>query len=235
MRKFLAFAVAAACCCGASGVFAADMALPPPPVAAPTIWTGCYIGGNVGGGWNAISGFDPTNMVPVGNANGSGFIGGGQVGCDYQFNAFVVGIEGMFEGSSIKGSAPGLELPGTFMNSASIPWLATVTGRAGFAVMPTALIYAKGGGAFVKDSIVSTTIATGAAFDSSNYIADGWTVGGGLEYMFLPHWSVFVEYDYMNLGTTTRSFTLTAPPPPTLPFNITQSVQAVVAGVNFRY
>ena len=217
-------------------MFAADMGLQPPGfVTAPATWTGCYIGGNIGGGWNLISGFDPTNMVPAGNANGYGVVGGGQVGCDYQISSFVVGIEGMFEGFSVKGSSPGLELPGTFMDSASIPWLATLTGRIGFVAMPSALIYAKGGGAWVKDSITSTTIATGIPFDSSNYIASGWTLGGGFEYKFLPHWSAFVEYDYMDLGTTTRPFSLTAPPPPTLPFNITQNVQAVVVGVNFRY
>ena len=28
----------------------------------------------------------------------------------------------------------------------------------------------------------------------------GWTVGGGLEWMFAPGWSVFGEYNYMDFG-----------------------------------
>ncbi|MGB8679857.1 MAG: hypothetical protein WCD59_19470, partial [Pseudolabrys sp.] len=30
----------------------------------------------------------------------------------------------------------------------------------------------------------------------------GWTVGGGAEWQFLPHWSVFLEYDYLASNET---------------------------------
>ncbi len=244
MRNLFKLLLGTACCCVASGAMAADIALPPTPspqfaLPPPPTWTGCYIGGNIGGGWNTISGFDPTNMVSVGNGNGSGFVGGGQVGCDYQYNSIVVGIAGMFDGSTVSGTGPNLEIPGV-TNKSVIPWLATLTGRIGFVAMPSTLLYAKGGAAWAQDNINTTNISSPllavGPVSASSYAASGWTVGGGLEYVFAPHWSVFVEYDYMDFGTSTRIF-IDSPAAGggSGPFNITQQVQIAIVGVNFRY
>src|SRR5215212_8309438 len=92
---------------------AADIPMKAPvraPVMAPVSnWTGCYIGGNVGGGWTRdrvtwsglredVTAFaaGAATVVPAaanGDINTTGFIGGGQVGCNYQFNTFVIGAE----------------------------------------------------------------------------------------------------------------------------------------------
>src|SRR3954468_4153832 len=92
---------------------AADIPMKAPvraPVVAPVSnWTGCYIGGNVGGGWarnrvtwggivEAPTAFatDAATVIPAAaNADFSatGFVGGGQIGCNYQFNSFVIGAE----------------------------------------------------------------------------------------------------------------------------------------------
>jgi outer membrane immunogenic protein len=216
-----------------AGASAADLPRPAPaPVytkAPPPAWTwtGCYGGGNIGGGWTNLSFSDPTFGLDEGSANGSGVVGGGQVGCDYQVNSFVFGIQAMFDGTGIKGS--GQQPTGLFANSSTIPWLATLTGRVGFTVLPSTLVYAKGGGAWVRDEITQTTVATGAPLSASNYTASGWTAGGGLEHMFLPHWSVFVEYDYLGFGTKTSTFTGLGP------INTTQNVQMGLVGLNFRF
>src|ERR1700694_3861660 len=91
---------------------AADMAprytkAPPPAPIAIYTWTGCYIGGNVGGAWHNVNQNGPrtiagtvfTPPLDFGSANSDGdFIGGGQIGCDYQFAGnWVVGIQGMFD------------------------------------------------------------------------------------------------------------------------------------------
>jgi opacity protein-like surface antigen len=61
MRRHLklAFAAGVLLALGATGsASAADMAVKARPVVAPitaTPWTGCYIGGNVGGGWTKIN------------------------------------------------------------------------------------------------------------------------------------------------------------------------------------
>ena len=52
-----------------------------PPAPPPITWTGCYIGGNIGGVFG-----DGEDFPFVGFSNGSGFAGGGQIGCDYQFS-----------------------------------------------------------------------------------------------------------------------------------------------------
>src|SRR5579863_10023643 len=101
-------------------VIAADLEPPikaplPPP---PFIWTSCYGGGQAGGGFgqkdlndsaaivSPISGFTSANL------NISGYMLGGQVGCDYQFASnWVAGIEGSATGGNIGGNI-GVATPG---------------------------------------------------------------------------------------------------------------------------
>ncbi len=79
-------------------------------------WTGCYIGGNVGWGFGretvSIPNLGVTTGVPAlagvslpsVTGNTSGVLGGGQVGCNYQFApSWVIGIEGDGEAANIKG------------------------------------------------------------------------------------------------------------------------------------
>jgi outer membrane immunogenic protein len=115
-----------------------------------------------------------------------------------------------------------------------------LTGRIGFVATPSTLLYAKGGAAWAQNNISTTNVSSPLVpvgpVSSSSYTASGWTVGGGLEYAFAPHWSVFAEYDYMDFGTSTRIFNDSpAAGGGSGPFNITQQVQIAIVGVNFRY
>src|SRR5262249_49508476 len=103
----------------ASGLaFAADMPMKaPPPVPAPVpTWTGWYVGGNLGasfghvktdfnaapvtvttidGGTFTSPGFTGTDIL-----HPSGFIGGGQIGYNWQYSPLiVVGLEADFQGA----------------------------------------------------------------------------------------------------------------------------------------
>jgi len=80
-------------------------------------------------------------------------------------------------------------------------WLASVTGRLGYTWGP-GLIYAKGGVAFRDDNGLSANIP-----GVTDRKSTGYTVGGGLEYMFAPAWSAKVEYQYYNFDTTSAAFT----------------------------
>ena len=96
------------------------------------MWTGFYVGLNIGGGWSANSNnnsylpyADTTYRIgstPLGsaspnlfflpgggqtNSNTGGVVGGGQVGYNYQFNQFVIGAEADFQGTSITGGNQG--------------------------------------------------------------------------------------------------------------------------------
>jgi len=218
------------------GAAAAD--LPPAPAYYPKApppawsWTGCYVGGNIGGGWTNTSFFDPVALLNDGTANGAGVVGGGQAGCDYQVSSLVFGVQGLFDGTSIHGN--GQQPSGLVTNKSTIPWLATLTGRIGFTATPSMLVYAKGGGAWVRDNISGTLTGFGPISNSS-YTPSGWTVGGGLEWMFARNWSVFLEYDYLGFGTKTATFNNLVLPPATFPISVTQNVQMAIVGVNFRF
>src|SRR5438876_8537115 len=107
MKKALLGSVALAALAFCGPAWAADMprkAPVAPPAAAPAApvvtWTGCYVGGNIGGGWalkdwaNPSSDFDGGGPGPRGTAALGGFVGGGQIGCDYQFSgSWVIGIQ----------------------------------------------------------------------------------------------------------------------------------------------
>src|SRR5262245_57020374 len=78
----------------------------PPAAPAPLFtWTGCYIGGHLGGGWGEKTVSVPS-LAPGVSVSGdmSGFLGGGQVGCNLQFGSnWVIDIEGDGSGSDIRG------------------------------------------------------------------------------------------------------------------------------------
>ena len=96
--KRLAFALALIVG-AASAALAADLPAPqpvPPPLFAPAIvhnWTGLYVGGNLGVGWNGGSFSDSIGNTLSLSSNGL-FLGGAQVGLNYQFDSgILVGAE----------------------------------------------------------------------------------------------------------------------------------------------
>jgi outer membrane immunogenic protein len=104
MRSFVLGYAALAALLGIGSAQAADLGPKPEPVyKAPAMvppafsWTGCYIGANVGGAWgksNVDIPLYPSNV----DITDTSVIGGGQVGCNYQFaGGFVVGVEGDFD------------------------------------------------------------------------------------------------------------------------------------------
>lgn len=192
---------------------AADMAVKARPMAAPVVvysWTGCYIGANIGGGWartsqDQIRKVDGTIINPPGNfgsSDGSDFIGGGQIGCDYQFAGnWVIGIQGMFDFGNINHEHTLPAFP-AFYSTNTVKNEITLTGRIGYLFAPQLLGYVKGGGAWARtDHSVfgfGPPVFLSESANGNNW--SGWTVGGGLEWMFAPGWSVFGEYNYMDFG-----------------------------------
>src|SRR5262249_37573177 len=132
---------------------AADLGRAPPPTYVPPapppyLWTGCYIGGNVGGAWAHVE----VNVVTTGEnhgGNNGGFAGGGQIGCDYQLNAWVFGIRNMLDATSLSKS---VTFSGAIPGSAdtSTHWFDTLTARAGYLVAPNVLLYVQGGAAWTN-------------------------------------------------------------------------------------
>jgi opacity protein-like surface antigen len=57
----------------------------------------------------------------------------------------------------------------------------------------------------------------------------GYAVGGGWEYKFAPNWSAFVEYNYMDFGTSSGTTTNG------VNVNLKRDMQTVLVGVNWRF
>jgi outer membrane immunogenic protein len=203
---------------GASVANAADMAVkapPPAPVAAPS-WAGWYIGVNVGGAGQRSYFFDPdiqNGVATPGTRNGSSFIGGGQIGYNWQSGNFVYGLEGDFSGLS---RPTGTYFRNTRFGSPNcctygshVPWLATVRGRLGVTVGDgNTLLYGTGGVAIGRVKAMANEagqFGPGSPLNDYSATRVGWAAGGGIERMIAPHWTVGLEGLFADLGSYTKA------------------------------
>jgi outer membrane immunogenic protein len=265
-----------ACGCGPSGRTSA-----PPPQ-----WTGFYLGGNAGGTWSSnndvdttaflvteAAGFDSLTNTSALLANTripvriGGFIGGGEWGYNYQWNNWVFGVEGDFQGIAssertgtlfTQATAFGTAVGDIAVNqlaaaSRRLDWLGTDRGRIGFLIWPTFLVYGTGGLAYgetetsaaIGQIAVSPVIpiASTIAFGTFNQALAGWTAGGGIEWLFLPNWSLKVEYLYYDLGRVTFGLSpLTHTAVGVAPLTVTDNLAStrfngniVRAGLNYHF
>jgi outer membrane immunogenic protein len=235
---------------GLSSAFAADMAVKaPPPVYTPApvwSWTGFYIGGNVGAGWGtteanltsvSIGGTSFVDNLPIDQNSRSGFLGGGQIGYNYQFGWAVIGVEGDFSGLDVQGTTPCVF--GEFSCSGNSHWLGTVSGRIGGVVGDRTLIYVKGGAAWMNTthSLNPSSEESFLGGTSANATPVGGLLGLGVEYAFSPNWSAFVEYDYIqfqnqNIGFASREF---FGPGAVANVNIQDKLSIAKIGVNYKF
>jgi outer membrane immunogenic protein len=205
---------------------------PPPPVLVVWTWTGCYIGGHVGGLWAGREVVDVTPVAPFlgsGDRNVNGWLGGVQAGCDYQFaGGWVTGIQADYAWTNAEGSHVSLINPSLTIQS-EIKSLGSVTARLGYA-WGRFLGYVKGGAAWEQDNFDvfnNVTLATLAA--SGDRSRTGWTVGIGGEYAFADYLSGFVEYNYYDFGSRDIAFSNGGI------LNINETKSVVRAGLNFRF
>jgi outer membrane immunogenic protein len=218
MKKILLASVALF---GFAGVAsAADLpartAAPLPVIAAAPIftWTGFYAGVNAGYGWhndeNEGSVFVPGGAVGVGSVpgtisfgddNGDGFVGGGQIGYNAQFGAFVVGVEADIQFADLGGENGSATFPAQWAAydfrpagvANGLDWFGTVRAKAGVA-FGQALVYATGGFAYggADDS-------NDDFFSSNDDVRTGWALGAGFEYAFTNNLTAGIEGLWVNL------------------------------------
>jgi outer membrane immunogenic protein len=198
--------------------FAADLPAAPqvyaPPPAPPPprfSWTGCYLGIDGGGAIGraqSVAATSPRGVdigLPITNPfNLSGGVFGGEVGCNYQISAVVVGVANDFSWTNLSGSGP--DIPPFAVgatNTVSESWLDTLRGRVGFA-WDRVLIYGTGGAAFANVGINVCGVAGICVSDSQ--VRTGWTAGAGVEW---AAWSTpggnltfKIEYLHVDLGNS---------------------------------
>jgi outer membrane immunogenic protein len=147
-----------------------------PVPAASYVWSGPYVGANLGYQWGSA-----TNS----GANPSGFAGGVQGGYNVQMGQFVIGAETDLQFSAADDRFAGWKF--------SNPWFGTLRGRAGYA-MNNILFYATLGMAYGG----GTLDPGGSLSESHTHV--GWTAGGGIEVGLTPNWSAKAEYLYVELS-----------------------------------
>jgi outer membrane immunogenic protein len=198
------------------------MVLEPPPIFT---WTGLYIGGNIGGAWGSGTFTDQATNLSF-TADQNGFIGGGQLGFNYQMRNLVLGIEWDFDWASIDRTHSGLFLAGAYQASADTDWITTLSARVGLTVERW-LMFVKIGGGWVHNSASITNLNTGASLSRSN-TDGGWLVGAGVEYSISPHWSAKAEYNFLGLSDRTiTGFGNTA--------TFDRDIQMLKVGLNYRF
>ena len=214
MTKLLCGIAAALSLIGTSS-FAADMPVKAPPAAAPPVafsWSGCYVGGYVGGAGaastatsqdlNFYNGPDRWSYPPHGSV-----IGGGTLGCNAQNGNVVGGIEGQLGYLNVNGSrvdpfSPFLPLD-TEAKTKFGDAYGVVAGRLGY-VWNNTLLYVKVGGVVtraqfgVNDSLLQPVIGN-TIFTRTTKTEVAAAAAGGLEFSLNKSWTVRAEYLYFDL------------------------------------
>jgi outer membrane immunogenic protein len=247
---------------------------PPPPPAPVYTWSGCYAGANAGYSNGRSTQTTVANSVLTGNGLGSapaplalagggviapvpagtsiagdlnlsGFIGGFQGGCNYQFGQWVVGaeVDGMANNKEGQNFEVGL-VPflgngrANWVSQTQERWLVTARGKLGMTWWDKSMVYVTGGAAWAKIDTSEFLIGaqTGTGHQESN-TRTGWTVGAGYEYALGYGWSIKGEYLYVKFDDYT---TFTTPPFGGAGLNIApRSVKLydniIRAGMNYKF
>jgi outer membrane immunogenic protein len=218
-------------------------------------WTGGYIGGEIGGGWQTVGDqvFAPLYPITAAGVPGlpgyyetsgtaRGVLGGGYLGYNQQFfQNLVLGLEADVEGANIHNfaSAWGAGL-GPYSVESYNNWRASLRGRIGYAMGHT-LLYATAGAAWANFQTAHNFVFNpnpNSNFpyppilpsDNSNTTPVGWTVGAGLEYAFMGNLAARLEYRYSDFGSVKINSQT-----PTLYYTDRASDHTLRVGLSYRF
>jgi outer membrane immunogenic protein len=254
---------------GMGSAYAADLPVKAPVVVAPApSWAGFYIGLNAGAGsGEGTYTLAPSGCFLTGACGGgvaanplrtfkedhlnTFFVGGGQAGYNWQAGNFVYGLEGDINWNGWNNNPSNIytlaaPLTGTFTDfiNTKLEWFGTFRGRIGVVASPTILIFGTGGLAFgqVKSSTLGTFSAAGDTYaGAASSTRAGWTVGGGMEWMFLPNWSLKWEYLFIDLGKLNYADRCISAicaqfvPPPAYATSVQFREQVARVGLNYHF
>jgi outer membrane immunogenic protein len=162
--------------------------------------------------------------LPGGSTSNNSFMGGGQIGYNYQVNHVVFGVEADLDATHIRASLTrnatsfAAGFPPGFFGTVSAnstfesDWIASVRGRLGLA-FDRLLLYGTGGiaiaGSRVNTAFVYTPpaialpafVQPGPTGANSSQVLMGWTVGAGAEWAVTDAVSVGAEYRHSDFGS----------------------------------
>jgi outer membrane immunogenic protein len=215
---------------------------PPIPVRPLHDWSGAYVGLNVGGGWAFTHSDFTSGGTPFATAKNSliGVNGGFQIGYNWQNGRNVFGVETDFQLTGQKGNIDAPPCPAAVCGVATsanydqkMPWFGTVRARIGYA-SDTWMAFVTGGYAYAELDTDATATAGGTTVTATDGdFRSGWTVGGGFEAALDRHWSMKLEYLYMDFGRRDVIWNFTGAPPINDSIKFRQNL--VRAGLNYRF
>jgi outer membrane immunogenic protein len=231
--------------CLATSAFAADLpsrsAPPAPIVYAPVFtWAGFYVGLNAGVGWGGsrdviVTGPTTGSSGILSGGGGDGaFVGGGQIGYNWQSGAWVYGLETDIQYVGSSGDVSwGQYTWWANRGGGDGGYFGTVRARVGYAFDRT-LVYITGGLAYGG---LNSNPLTGNTTSNT-----GWTIGGGVEYAFTNNWTVKLEGLYVDTGEGRRNRAFTNPAGGVLPAGLYTATTngggnggIVRVGVNYKF
>jgi opacity protein-like surface antigen len=244
----------------ASNGFAADIAVPLPVAPA---WAGFYAGATAGGAWAS---FDPrtvainntyfgtaANVAAVDAAgmqsiNPRSFIGGLEVGYNWQWGNLVAGLEAdlqslRLEGRAINGGPYPTPLAAAdkfaITTSINSNWLFTARPRLGYAVNNW-LFYVTGGLALTSQSatlMFNDGLPPSGGTEAGTFVTTrlGGVVGGGFEMALSDRWSVKGEYLHADFGQTTVNGSVSRTPSQILSHNADLNENIARLGINYHF
>lgn len=216
-------------------------------------WTGFYLGANAGYWWaqtdkastsSSVSFINQTFDLGASNVanalvqlatnsfslNPNGFIGGGQMGYNYQYhNYFLFGLDTNFSGSTNSNNTFHLQKTvnlidfnesylGSLSVNQNVNYLGSLRARIGYLVKPNLLIFTTGGFAYAnvsldldwnaQESLGAAQFPTIDTHKNQNKTLAVWTVGAGVEWLFKSQWSTSLEYTYYSLSDLNSTMTL---------------------------
>jgi opacity protein-like surface antigen/outer membrane receptor protein involved in Fe transport len=229
-------------------------------------WAGFYIGGNLGYSLSRFSTdtsySDASLNTPLAATTSSmkhyGALGGGQAGFNWQWGAWVAGIETDMQfahqrtrtasvcAGVICNPAVPFEAPVTLIHQHNLDWFGTVRGRFGVAVTPHLLTYVTGGLAYGEVEHVGTIYGIGVdAFgnfidNGNNFVSRqtraGWTAGAGLEARLAGNVTGKIEYLHADLGTeSAQGVSPLNVRPITVDFRSRITEDLVRVGLNYKF
>jgi opacity protein-like surface antigen len=205
------------------GAFAAD--IPPMPVKASVVapapsWSGCYVGGQVGGAYSdARWNYNSTNAYNSADPAGPRLVTeeafrqlkpvvGAQAGCNMSYSGpWMLGMEiGWIATPMDRTKNTGIDIfaPAGFTGNVrtEISSIVSATARVGYSFMPDWLVYAKGGYAAAYIELRGNITPSGADRFTWNdaHWHSGWTAGAGVEYRLFRNVTVGAEYNYYRFA-----------------------------------
>jgi outer membrane immunogenic protein len=192
--------------CAAQGALAQNYQPPPVPFYD---WTGVYVGANLGYASATIN--DTTTSGGSSTTSSqtmSGFIGGGQLGANFQYRHTVFGVEVDADVSSQRTSSDAL--------TASMPSFATARARLGYAY-DRIQYYVTGGAGYAQFSSSGSTAspATGGLVSTTGTSRRTlWVAGAGSESAVTPNVILRFEFLYLQLLDNTQNSASVAPAKP---------------------